>query len=82
MNGLYILIVRMFDMFRQEEIKKVLHEASRMDSENLLFGAETHRYRLNPPIVASAIRIIEEKYGFKLPDDYFGFITDRNCCNW
>lgn len=35
-----------------------------------------HRYRLNPPISVSFVRMVEEKYGFSLPEDYFRFITE------
>lgn len=47
-----------------------------MDAKYELFGASTHKYKLNPPVEASFVRIIEEKYGFTLPEDYFHFITE------
>jgi len=66
----------MFDMFKQEEIIKILKEAAAIDFNCDLFGAEKHRYMLNPPIDASAVRNVEKKYGFTLPNDYFRFITE------
>ena len=63
-------------MFKREEIEKILEQARTVDSKYELFGASTHKYKLNPPIEASFVRIIEEKYGFTLPEDYFHFITE------
>ena len=63
-------------MLKQEEIKKILRRAVALDSKYELFGADTHRYVLNPPIDVSIVRSAEEKYDFKLPDEYFRFITE------
>ena len=63
-------------MYSQEEIKKILRRAASIDSGFDLFGSGKHRYMLNPPIDASFVRSIEEKYSFTLPDDYFSFITE------
>lgn len=63
-------------MLRREEILAVLEEARRLDEECEMFGASKHRYVLNPPIRASFVRGVEERYGFKLPEDYFYFITE------
>lgn len=63
-------------MLRREEIEQILERASRVDKKYELFGASTHKYKLNPPINASFVRSIEEKYGFTFPEDYFQFITE------
>lgn len=63
-------------MFKREEIEKILAGAKSVDKKYELFGASTHKYRLNLPIEASFVRSIEEKYGFTLPEDYFHFITE------
>lgn len=63
-------------MFKREEVIKILRQAQCIDSKFEIFGASTHRYRLNPPIRASFVRRAEEKYGFVLPEDYFRFITE------
>jgi len=65
-----------FNLFNQKEIKRILSNAAQIDSQYELFGAETHRYFLNPPIDASFVRGIENEYGFTLPEDYFRFITE------
>lgn len=63
-------------MFKREEIEQILDCARAVDKKYELFGADTHKYKLNPPIEASFVRTIEEKYGFILPEDYFQFITE------
>ena len=63
-------------MFQREEILKILSQAQKVDKKFELFGSSTHKYKLNPPIQASFVRSIEEKYGFTLPEDYFRFITE------
>lgn len=63
-------------MFKREEVIKILRQAQCIDAKFEIFGASTHRYRLNPPIRASFVRRAEEKYGFVLPEDYFRFITE------
>lgn len=40
-------------MFIRDEIIKILQQAGEIDFKYELFGASTHRYRLNPPIRAS-----------------------------
>lgn len=63
-------------MFKREEIEKILDRARTVDKKYELFGTSTHKYKLNPPVSASFVRSIEEKYGFTLPEDYFHFITE------
>ncbi len=63
-------------MFEREKIEQILDCARAVDKKYELFGTSTHKYKLNPPIQASFVRTIEEKYGFTLPEDYFYFITE------
>lgn len=63
-------------MIEREKIEQILDCARAVDKKYELFGASTHKYKLNPPISASFVRNIEEKYGFMLPEDYFYFITE------
>ncbi|MFG6384346.1 MAG: SMI1/KNR4 family protein [Lachnospiraceae bacterium] len=60
-------------MLKREKILTILNRA-RLKYE--MFGAARHQYHLNPPIRASFVRQIEKRYGFKLPEDYFHFITE------
>ncbi len=62
-------------MLKREDIDRVLAQARRIDQKFDLFGASTHHYQLNPPLEASFVRGVEEKYGFRLPEEYFHFIT-------
>jgi len=63
-------------MWTREKIIRVLDQAKSVDAKFEKFGASKHRYRLNPPIRASFVRGVEERYGFVLPEDYFRFITE------
>ena len=63
-------------MFKRGEIVEILKQARRIDFRCELFGTSKHKYQLNPPVSASFVRTLEEKYGFSLPDDYFQFITE------
>ncbi|WFD11945.1 hypothetical protein [Tepidibacter hydrothermalis] len=56
-----------------------LNEKHKKEILNKLKLAEAKRGKkinLNPPIEASEVRMLEEKYNFKLPPDYFWFITE------
>lgn len=63
-------------MLKREEILEILKQAKCIDSKFEIFGSAKHQYRLNPPLRASFVRRVEEKYGFVLPEDYFRFITE------
>lgn len=63
-------------MLNRNRIVKILDKARHTDSHYELFGAATHKYQLNPPISSSFVKMVEEKYGFTLPEDYFRFITE------
>lgn len=63
-------------MFERGKIEQILDCARTVDKKYELFGTSTHKYKLNPPLSASFVRNIEEKYGFTLPEDYFYFITE------
>ena len=41
-----------------------------------MFGASKHQYKLNPPVDTAFVHKVEEKYHFRLPEDYFKFITE------
>lgn len=59
-----------------EKIVTILEQAHRIDRKCELFGASKHQYKLNPPLNAAVVRLVEEKYNFTLPEDYFQFITE------
>ena len=63
-------------MRKREEILEILEQAHHIDPECELFGASGHQYRLNPPANLSFVRWVEERYNFRLPEDYFYFITE------
>lgn len=58
-----------------EKIVTILEQAHRIDRKCVLFGASQHQYKLNPPVNEASVHLVEEKYDFKLPEDYFQFIT-------
>lgn len=63
-------------IFNRDEILKILEQARGIDKKYEMFGASSHQYKLNPPIEASFVHEVEEKYNFRLPKDYFYFITE------
>ncbi len=54
-----------------EEIEKL----ASLDSNFRLPGAETHRYRFNPPASEDIIFDFESKYRIQLPQDFRSFLT-------
>lgn len=79
-------------MFKRDDVEAILKRAEQVDlnvgkkygsigeklfgTKYTLFGAEKHKYKLNPPIDRSLVQSAEERYGFTLPRDYFEFITE------
>lgn len=63
-------------MLQRQTIIEILNQAHAIDTQYELFGANQHRYQLNPPLSASFVRETEEQYSFTLPEDYFQFITE------
>lgn len=61
---------------RKNHILNLLNEAKKSDSSFEQFGSEKHKYKLNPVIAEKDVLEAERKYNFKLPDDYFWFITN------
>ena len=41
-----------------------------------VFGAESHRFELNPAVRKSIVTNFESKYRIELPEDYRRFITE------
>ena len=63
-------------MFTKNEVLQVLGQAANADKEFKLFGAEKHRYKLNPTMSVAVVRHIENQYNFSLPEDHSRFITE------
>ncbi|MBN1216466.1 MAG: SMI1/KNR4 family protein [Candidatus Lokiarchaeota archaeon] len=57
-----------------ENIKIRLNKLREIDHSFKLFGANGHKYNLNPPLTAHQIEKIEEKYKIKLPEEYRTFL--------
>lgn len=45
------------------------------DAQHKVFGANAHRYEMNAPLAEKAVRRVEVKYNFSLPEDYRWFLT-------
>ncbi|MFD3449686.1 SMI1/KNR4 family protein [Microbacteriaceae bacterium 4G12] len=61
---------------RKEYILNLLNDAKKSDPYFEQFGSRKHQYKLNPVISEKEIMEAEKKYNFKLPEDYFWFITN------
>lgn len=55
-------------------IREKLRLARQADPEFEVFGADSHRYVVQPPASAEAIRNFEERYSTTLPDAYKAFL--------
>jgi SMI1 / KNR4 family (SUKH-1) len=57
-------------------IKEKIRQLKKSDRNYTLFGSETHKYKINPPISPDKIRLFEAKYKVVLPKDYVEFLTE------
>lgn len=62
--------------YNQAYIKDLLARAEKADAGHKVFGAERHKYKLNPPISIDAVRQLEAEFNMKLPEDYVYFLTE------
>lgn len=59
-----------------ERIKKKLQVAKEADKNLMVFGADRHRYELNPPAQPEEVLQFERKFGIELPECYKSFILN------
>ena len=55
-------------------IQQKLAQAKAADKNLEVFGADAHKYHLNPPVSEEKVRAFEEKYGLQLPECYRAFM--------
>ncbi len=60
-------------MLRAEWVRESLGLLA--DARAPVFGAESHRFRLNPCLPEQDVVAFEERYGIRLPADYREFVT-------
>ncbi len=58
-----------------EYIKDLVKRAGETDRNLKIFGASSHKYKLNPVIPLSTVRDVERQYNIKLPEEYVFFLT-------
>ncbi|GHU32613.1 hypothetical protein FACS1894172_09560 [Spirochaetia bacterium] len=56
-------------------MKLKLKLAKNADRNLKVFGADSHRYTVNPPLSPKEITMFETQYGIQLPDCYKAFVT-------
>ncbi|MEV4973670.1 HEAT repeat domain-containing protein [Streptomyces scopuliridis] len=61
---------------RLARIARRLAEAAKRPDALGAFGAESHGYRLNPPLPESRVAAFEAEHGIVLPEGYRRFVTD------
>lgn len=80
----------MSGLFKRDEVVSILERARKIDAEvsrkhgfldalrgkYTLFGADKHKYALDPPVDKSLVESVERRYGFSFPRDYVEFITE------
>jgi len=57
-----------------QRIQQKLTQAKAADKDLQVFGANGHKYHLNPPVSEAEVLAFEEKYGISLPEDYRAFM--------
>ena len=57
-----------------QRIQQKLAQAKAADKDLQVFGANGHKYHLNPPVSEAEVLAFEEKYGVSLPEDYRAFV--------
>ena len=58
-----------------DRIREKLKSCASIDSDFAVFGAASHRYRLNAPLSEARVREFEETYQIELPSCYRTFVT-------
>lgn len=71
-----MIINKELDNERKQNILNLLTKCKETDKNLKQFASESHEYKLNPPISKNKVIELENKYEFKLPEDYFWFITE------
>lgn len=59
-----------------DRIRKKLALLRESDKDLTLFGADTHKYELYPPLLTEKLRQFEKANGVELPEQYFQFLTE------
>jgi hypothetical protein len=59
-----------------ERIRENLVRLRRLDPDCRAFGANGHRYLLNPPVAEAAVESIERRYAITLPGAYRRFVLE------
>lgn len=57
-------------------IKTKIEQLKKLDKGFILFGADRHRYKLNPVVSVDKVRQFESAYNLTLPGEYVSFITE------
>lgn len=60
---------------RASYLKSLVTQAGVRDPSRLIFGADHHNYKLNPPASPEQVRRFEEKHNLLLPEEYKFFLT-------
>lgn len=65
-------------MFKEQldRIRLKLPLAAQADQECEVFGASSHRYKLNPPLHHAQLQEFEQVHGIILPESYAAFLTE------
>lgn len=61
--------------YQLENIKNKLEKLRQLDNNLEIFGAEKHRYMLNPTVSIDTIKQFEVKHKIVLPEEYVAFLT-------
>jgi hypothetical protein len=58
-----------------DHFQKIVRDLERLAVSSVsVFGSDSHRFRLNPPLLISEIEEFEQQHSIRLPDDYRSFL--------
>lgn len=58
-----------------ENIKSKLSKLKSIDKNHKVFGADTHLYKMNPPMKLKEVTAFQKEHSVQLPESYIQFIT-------
>jgi hypothetical protein len=59
-----------------DEVRQKIEKLRAMDQDLMLFGADHHQYRFNPPLAKMDLMGFEERNRISLPEDYKDFVLN------
>ncbi len=63
------------DLSYAQHLRELVAKAANVDRDYKVFGAKSHKYRLNPTVSIEEVQQFEQEYHLTLPEEYVFFLT-------